>query len=77
MEEYLTTGRFPAMAGAKVDFVTTSVKTRKPWEILQIFTVVGICGLIWNNIRKAWHIASSFLRIGGEGQGMNRVVLNS
>ncbi|KAI9896837.1 hypothetical protein N3K66_007859 [Trichothecium roseum] len=66
MEEYMTTGRFPAMAGAKLDFVTTSVKTRKPWEILQVFTVVGICGLLWDNVRKARHIASSFLSAGRE-----------
>ncbi|KND89268.1 putative acyltransferase [Tolypocladium ophioglossoides CBS 100239] len=61
MEEYLTTGRFPAMAGAETDFIETSVRTRYPWEILQIFTVVGICGLAWNNVRKLLHAASKGL----------------
>ncbi|KAM5350874.1 hypothetical protein ACJZ2D_017157 [Fusarium nematophilum] len=46
MEEYLTTGRFPRMVGSKVDYIETEVKTRHPWEILQIFTVVGTVGLI-------------------------------
>lgn len=61
MEEYLTTGRFPAMAGAETGFIETSVRTRYPWEILQIFTVVGICGLAWNNARKILHAASKGL----------------
>ena len=59
MEQYVTTGRFPAMAGgtADFDFVQTEVKTRHPW-ILQLFTVVGLCGLVWNNVRKAWQVAA-------------------
>ncbi|OAQ92571.1 1-acyl-sn-glycerol-3-phosphate acyltransferase 2 [Purpureocillium lilacinum] len=61
MEEYLTTGRFPPMAGAKAGFVETSVRTRQPWEILQVFTVVGICGLLWNNVRRLLHAASKGL----------------
>ncbi|KAK5995995.1 putative acyltransferase [Cladobotryum mycophilum] len=54
MEQYMTTGRFPRMAGSKVDFIETEVRTRYPWEILQVFTVVGICGLMWHNIRKVF-----------------------
>lgn len=63
MEQYLTTGRFPAMAGgaADCDFVQTEVKTRHPWEILQVFTVVGLCGLVWNNVRKAWQVAAKLV----------------
>ncbi|KAF7563582.1 hypothetical protein G7046_g539 [Stylonectria norvegica] len=45
MEEYITTGRFPAMAGGKVDFIETSCRTRRPWEILQIFSIVATVGL--------------------------------
>ncbi|KYK57147.1 1-acylglycerol-3-phosphate acyltransferase [Drechmeria coniospora] len=52
MEKYLTTERFPAMAGAKQPFIETTVRTKYPWEILQVFTVVGICGLLWNSMRK-------------------------
>ena len=49
------------MAGAKAGFVETSVRTRQPWEILQVFTVVGICGLLWNNVRRLLHAASKGL----------------
>lgn len=52
MEEYLTTGRFPAMASGATAFVETSVRTRQPWEILQIFSVVGLCALLWNSMRR-------------------------
>ncbi|UNI17748.1 hypothetical protein JDV02_004069 [Purpureocillium takamizusanense] len=61
MEEYLKTSRFPPMAGAEAGFVETSVRTRHPWEILQVFTVVGLCGLIWNNVRRLFHAASKGL----------------
>lgn len=52
MEQYLTTGRFPAMAGSKIDFVETKVKTKSPLEILQVFTIVGIAGLVWHNVQR-------------------------
>lgn len=59
VEDYLQTGRFPAMAGAKIDFVQTEVRTRYPWEVLQVFTVVGILALVWNNVRKAYIAAAT------------------
>lgn len=52
MEEYLTTGRFPAMPESSIEFVETEVRTRYPWEILQVFTVVGIVGMLWHNVQK-------------------------
>lgn len=61
IEQYLTTGRFPAMVGAETDYVETEVKTRRPWEILQVFTVLGLCGLAWNNVRKAWQVAGKLV----------------
>lgn len=61
MEQYLTTGRFPPLAGSEVEFVETAVRTRYPWEILQVFTVVGICGLLWNNVRKAIQAARTII----------------
>ncbi|KPM37833.1 hypothetical protein AK830_g8748 [Neonectria ditissima] len=54
MEEFMTTGRFPVMAGSKIDFVETEVRTRHPWEILQVFSVIGTVGLIWHNVRKSF-----------------------
>ncbi len=62
MEEYLTTGRFPRMAGSKIDYIETEVKTRKPWEILQICAVVGTAALIWHNIKKSFSTVSSAFR---------------
>ncbi|GAO18023.1 uncharacterized protein UV8b_00864 [Ustilaginoidea virens] len=59
MEEYLDKGRFPAMHGAEVEYVETEVRTRYPWEILQIFTVVGLCGLTWHNVRRLLHMAGA------------------
>lgn len=61
MEEYLTTGRFPALVGAKVDYIETEVKTRNPLEILQIFSIVGIFFLTWNNVRKAMQAVARFI----------------
>lgn len=61
MEEYLTTGRFPASTGVKWDYIETEVRTRKWWEVFQIFAVVGIFGLLWNNVRKAYGIASKLV----------------
>lgn len=52
MEEYMTTGRFPAMAFGEVDFIETQVRTRYPWEILQVFSVVGTAALVWRNLKK-------------------------
>lgn len=61
MEEYVTTGRFPASAGTKFDYIETQVRTKRPWEVLQIFAVVGICGLIWNNVRKAFQLVGKVI----------------
>jgi lysocardiolipin and lysophospholipid acyltransferase len=40
MEEYLATGRFPPLPGAKKDYVETAVRTKYPFEFLQIFAVL-------------------------------------
>ena len=60
MEEYMKTGRFPPMEG-DVDYIETEIKTRYPWEILQIFSVVGTVALIWYNVKKTFLTASSAL----------------
>lgn len=58
MEEYVTTGRFPRMVG-DIDHIETEIKTRSPWELLQIASVVGTVVLIWYNVRKTfWSISS-------------------
>lgn len=60
MEEYMLKGRFPALPTAEASgkdskggYVETEVKTRYPFEILQIFVVLGIVGLMWHNVAKA------------------------
>lgn len=55
LEEYLSSGRFPAMTGSETDYVETAVRTRYPWEILQVFTVTGIVFLVWYNVSKLVH----------------------
>lgn len=59
MEQYLTTGRFPPSPGSAVvegkeGFVETEVRTRYPWEFLQIFVVLGVFGLVWNLLARVW-----------------------
>lgn len=63
----MTSGRLPAMAGGKVDYIEAEVKLRQPWEILQVFTVMGICGLIWNNVKKSIEVVSAALGTGPKG----------
>ncbi|KAK2597408.1 hypothetical protein QQS21_005956 [Conoideocrella luteorostrata] len=59
MEEYLSKGHFPPLPGAEVNYVETEVRTRYPWEILQIFSVVGICVLLWHNMRRLLQATSA------------------
>lgn len=54
METYLTTGRFPPSPDSETPYVETEVKTKSPFEILQVFSVVGIAALMWNNVRKLY-----------------------
>ncbi|KAL2261673.1 hypothetical protein VTK26DRAFT_3635 [Humicola hyalothermophila] len=51
MEQYVTTGRFPASPAEAVTkgqepFLETEVRTRYPFEFLQIYSVLGAFGLI-------------------------------
>lgn len=61
MEEYLTTGRFPPSVGTKNAYIETQVRTKLPWEILHVFAVAGIVGLVWNNVRKAFQVVGKFV----------------
>lgn len=61
MEQYVSTGRFPASPGeavagtdGKEGFVETEVRTRYPWEFIQIFTVLGVVALLVNVLFKVW-----------------------
>lgn len=61
LEQYQQTERFPPMVGAKADYVVTSVRLRSWWEIMQIFSIVGLLGLIWRNVVQAYALAQSWL----------------
>lgn len=62
MEEYMVKGRFPPLPSAKTEatedeskhdeYVETEVRPRYPFEVLQIFVVVAIVGLMWHNVAK-------------------------
>lgn len=51
MEQYVSTGRLPASSHAtedgQPDYIETEVRTRYPWEILQVFSVVGTCWILY------------------------------
>jgi lysocardiolipin and lysophospholipid acyltransferase len=55
MEQYLSTGRFPPCEFGKKEYIETEVRTRYPWELLQVFAVLGSVGLIWNILRGVWY----------------------
>jgi hypothetical protein len=57
IEQYVSTGRFPpspdkAVPGARDGFLETEVRTRYPWEFLQIFSALGAFGLGVNILLK-------------------------
>ncbi|KAK4249841.1 hypothetical protein C7999DRAFT_29711 [Corynascus novoguineensis] len=60
MEQYVSTGRFPpnpadAVTKGQEPFLETEVRTRYPWEFLQIYSVLGAFGLVVNVILKIWN----------------------
>ncbi len=59
MEQYISTGRFPAspadaLTKGQEPFLETEVRTRYPWEFLQIFSVVGSFSLLVKIFLKTW-----------------------
>jgi len=59
LEQYMTTGRFPALTGLANDdtqdgFIETEVKPKHWWEISNIFVVLGTVGLVVNIFVKGW-----------------------
>lgn len=60
MEQYITTGRFPpspaeVLTKGQEAFLETEVRTRYPFEFLQIFTILGAFGLMVNLTLKVWN----------------------
>lgn len=56
MEEYLSTGRLPASPSTKdneqPEYIETEVRTQYPWEMLQVFSVVGTCWLLYRFVLR-------------------------
>ncbi|KAJ4302049.1 hypothetical protein N0V88_002185 [Collariella sp. IMI 366227] len=68
MEQYVSTGRFPAspvavLTKGQEPFLETEVRTRYPWEILQIFTVLGAFGLVVSFLLNLWNRFTSALPV--------------
>ena len=40
-------------------YIEASVRTKYPWELLQIFIVPGICWLLYYNVRKVYSTLST------------------
>ncbi|OHW99191.1 acetyltransferase [Colletotrichum incanum] len=53
MEEYMSTGRFPASADIKGGHLETEVRLKSWSELAQIFVVVGTAGIIWRMVLNA------------------------
>ena len=54
MDRYVSTGRFPPCDFGKKDYIETEVRTKYPWEILQVFSVLGALGLVYNVLVGVW-----------------------
>lgn len=53
MEQYVSTGRFPANGAGIKGHLETEVKTQYWWEFLKIFMPVGTFALLFNILLKA------------------------
>jgi len=58
MEAYLSTGRFPSSPFATEDgqdtYIETEVRTKYPFEFLQIFAAVTGVGILYMGICDMW-----------------------
>lgn len=60
MEQYISTGRFPASPPTAANknqegFLETEVRTRYKFEFLQIYAVVGIVALLINLVLRLYN----------------------
>lgn len=52
LDQYLSTGRFPANGAGIKGHIETEVRTQYPWEFLKIFVMLGAFGLVFNFLIK-------------------------
>jgi len=59
MEAYLSTGRFPssplATEKGQDTYIETEVKTRYPFETVQVYSIVGVAWFVLNIVTKMWN----------------------
>ncbi|TKW51063.1 putative acyltransferase CST26 [Colletotrichum tanaceti] len=53
MEEYLSTGRFPASPDIEGGHLETEVRLKNWFELGQIFVVIGTAGIVWRMVINA------------------------
>ncbi|KAI1396840.1 acyltransferase-domain-containing protein [Hypoxylon fuscum] len=56
LEQYVSTGRFPANGAGIKGHIETEVRTRYWWEFAKIFVMLGAFGLILNSMLRSMHI---------------------
>jgi lysocardiolipin and lysophospholipid acyltransferase len=54
MEKYISTGRFPPCEFGKKEYIETEVRTKYPWEVIQVFSVLGVVGLMYKIMISIW-----------------------
>jgi lysocardiolipin and lysophospholipid acyltransferase len=52
LEQYISTGRFPANGAGIKGHIETKVRTKYWWEFIKIFTMLGTFGLLFNLMLK-------------------------
>ncbi|KAI1171759.1 acyltransferase-domain-containing protein [Nemania sp. FL0916] len=52
LEQYLSTGRFPANGAGPDAHIETEVKTQHWWDFIKIYTLLGTFGLLFNIVLK-------------------------
>lgn len=60
MEQYMSTGRFPANGAGIKGHIETEVRTQYWWEFIKIFVMLGSFGLIFRFIIKTLHSIRGF-----------------
>jgi lysocardiolipin and lysophospholipid acyltransferase len=66
LEQYISTGRFPANGAGIKGHIETEVRTRHWWEFIKIFVMLGSFGLTFRLILQALNALQTWaaLRVG-------------
>jgi lysocardiolipin and lysophospholipid acyltransferase len=58
MEQYTSTGRFPANGAGIKGHIETQVRTKYWWEFVNIFAVFGAYAMVVNVLLKLWRLVA-------------------